>query len=138
VAREPGPAMSPDRPRDRLGRPLPPDAPADQRGPVVPDVGDLDDAAAWRMAWQYALTGLPFHAHEVCEQRWRMCRGVERDAWRALAQWGAAETHEARGSREGARRLAGRALDGLDRASALPDGVDVDAVRSRCAILLGE
>lgn len=128
--------MTSDRPRDRLGRPLPADAPADARGPGLPDVTGLDDAETWRIAWALNSEGLPFHAHEVCEERWRTCTPDFRDAWRALAQWGAAETHAARGNREGAHRLAERTLATLDHAPAVPAGIDVDEVRERCRLLL--
>ena len=126
-----------ERPRDRLGRPLPAGADPADAAPSVPDVSGLDDAALWVMAMDYLQEGLPFHAHEVFEQRWRTCRRDDRDAWRALAQWGAALTHAARGNEEGARRLASRALETLGSARGIPDCVDVEAVRASCRDLAG-
>ncbi len=122
------------RPRDRLGRPLPADAPDAERAPEVPSVAGLDDAQVWQVAWTCLQDGLPFHAHEVCEERWRMCPPEDRGLWRALAQWGAAETHAARGNTEGARRLATRALAGL--ADRRDEGLPLEVVRERCASLL--
>ena len=125
---------SAERPRDRAGRPLPWTAPDTDRAPDVPDISDLSDSEVLRAAWSALDAGLPFHAHEVCEQRWRTCAAEARDIWRALAQWGAAETHAARGNVEGARRLAARALDGLTVER--DEGLPLDPVRERCRSLL--
>ena len=43
----------------------------------------------------YLDRGMPFHAHETFELRWRVAPDADRAAWRALAQWGAALTHAA-------------------------------------------
>ncbi len=123
-----------ERPRDRVGRPLPWTAPASARAPDVPDITDQSDQDVLRTAWSALDAGLPFHAHEVCEQRWRTCSDRDRGVWRALAQWGAAETHAARGNAEGARRLAARALAGL--ADERDEYLALDPVRERCRSLL--
>ena len=99
-----------ERPRDRLGRPLPWDVDPDDVAEPVPDVSALTDEQTWSLGLGYLDRGMPFHAHEVFEQRWRICPSADREAWRALAQWGAALTHAARGNEVGARRLAERAL----------------------------
>ncbi len=99
------------RPRDRYGRPLPPDAPAAQITPPAPEKSSITSAAAWNEAISYLNQDLPFHAHEVFEQRWRCCPPAERDCWRALAQWGAALTHLARGNPKGTREVARRAVE---------------------------
>lgn len=125
--------MTAERPRDRLGRPLPPDAPSDQRGPDVPSIDGLSDPQVWTLAWDSYLQGLPFHAHEICEQRWRTCAEQDRLMWKALAQWGAAEVHHARGNDEGARRLAQRALEGL--ATGSDADLPLDLARARCRSL---
>ena len=122
-----------ERRRDRLGRPLPPDADPAEAAEPVPDVTGLTDAQVWRLALDFLDAGLPFHAHEVFEQRWRACPEGDRAAWRGLAQWGAALTHRARGNDVGARRLAERALATLADAPAIPAPVDLtwvhDSVR---------
>lgn len=121
------------RPRDRLGRPVPADS--EDVVPSAPVVVDLTDDRAWSMAMAYLDDGLPFHAHEVFEQRWREAPPDERATWRALAQWGAALTHEARGNGVGADRLARRAMATLDSA-VVPDCVDVARVRASCQDLI--
>ena len=62
---------------------------------------------------EHPMAGLPFHAHEVFEERWRQCAGEQRCAWRSLAQWAAALTHAARGNTTGARSMAQRAAESL-------------------------
>ena len=122
-----------ERPRDRLGRTLPIDTVPEDAAPPVIDVTGLDDDAVWTIAVDYLDQGLPFHAHEVFEQRWRSASGPVKEAWRALAQWGAALTHAERGNDDGARRLAERALETLESASAVPTCIDVPRVRTSCA-----
>lgn len=100
-------SASSERPRDRLGRPLPVGDPGSF--PTVPDRTYIDGDEAWSRARSYLNNGLPFHAHEVFEQRWKCAPDHERDSWQALAQWGAALTHQARGNRVGTTRVAERA-----------------------------
>ena len=94
------------RPRDQLGRPLPPGATA--IGPAIP-VGIADAKTAIEIAQELLEAGLPFHAHEVFEEQWRVTNGPSRDIWRALAQFAAGLTHAARGNSIGANRLRERA-----------------------------
>jgi len=122
--------MTQDRPRDRLGRPLPADAASDT--PPVPSVDGVSDGDVWRLAVSLMHEGLPFHAHEVCEARWRECAPDQRALWRGLAQWGAARTHEARGNDIGAQRVAARALATLGESAPPPPGVDLESVRADC------
>jgi predicted metal-dependent hydrolase len=124
------------RPRDALGRPLPHDADPALVSPTVPARDDRTDDEAWHSALAYLADGLPFHAHEVFEMRWRTARGEDRLAWQALAQWGAALTHAARGNHVGARRIAERCLVNLDEVQHVPASIDVDLVRSSCAELM--
>lgn len=100
-----------DRPRDRLGRPVPRGSADGVEG--VPDRTAVDARTAVAEAVDYLERGLPFHAHEVLEQRWRCAPAEERGLWRALAQAGAAVTHQLRGNEIGARRLVDRANAGL-------------------------
>ena len=94
-----------ERPRDRLGRPLPWDAAG---FPGVPQRTEITTDQAVAEARDYLARGLPFHAHEVLEMRWRCCPEQERPLWRGLAQAAAGATHAARGNREGATRLIAR------------------------------
>jgi predicted metal-dependent hydrolase len=121
-----------ERPRDGLGRPLPRDSDPALAAPAVPDVADLTDPEVWQLALDCLDRGLPFHAHEVFEQRWRTCAADHRPAWRAAAQWGAAETHAARGNDVGAARLARRSLETLDAAAAIPSGFDAQRLTRSC------
>lgn len=127
--------MTADRPRDRLGRPLPRGADPSPATPAVPSIAGLDDRAIWDLAVGFIDDGLPFHAHEVFEERWRTAAPADRDAWRALAQWGAALTHEARGNRVGAGRLAQRAQATLSGADSVPPVVDRARVLASCRAL---
>ncbi len=107
----------PGRPRDRLGRPLPPDDPEHLAVPGIGEPGPLTDAEALDQAWGYLVAGLPFHAHELLEERWRQVTGpAARTMWRALAQGAAGITHAARGNEVGARALLARAAAGLREA----------------------
>lgn len=128
----------PERPRDRLGRPLAADADPADAAPAVPDVAGLDDFDVWSLAMDYLEQDLPFHAHEVFEQRWRHTEEPDRTVWRALAQWGAALTHAARGNSEGARRLARRAVETLGSAPPVILGVDTARMQTSCRELAGE
>lgn len=119
-------SASSERPRDRLGRPL---DPGDTRAfPTVPERDHIDEIDAWNEGIAFIQHSLPFHAHEVFEQRWKCCPPEHREAWRALAQWGAALTQHARGNQTGRRRLAERARDRLEvaiRENAVPSVVDL-------------
>ncbi len=94
-----------ERPRDRLGRPLAWDATG---FPGVEQRERISSADAVAEARDYLARGLPFHAHEVLEMRWRCCPEVERPLWQGLAQAAAGATHAARGNPVGAERLVER------------------------------
>ena len=121
--------------RDRYGRPLRSPFDPSQVVPDVPERDQIDGLQAWREALGYLEQDLPFHAHEVFEQRWRCAPPDERDLWRALAQWGAARTHLARGNAIGAQRVAERAAHTLAQASVIPAYVDVAWVQRDCTRL---
>ncbi|MFC4030073.1 DUF309 domain-containing protein [Streptomyces polygonati] len=98
------------RPRDGLGRPLPYGAPAVERAPE----GIRRTAEETLTEAQRLLdAGLPFHAHEVLEDRWKTAPADERPLWRALAQLAVGLTHAARGNGAGAAALLERAARGL-------------------------
>jgi len=128
--------ISSERPRDRLGRPL--DVGDPNAFPTVPDRAQISAVDAWNEAMDYLQQGLPFHAHEVFEQRWKSCPESERDAWQALAQWGAALTQRARGNETGQRRIASRARDRLIDAqmrNSVPAVINVEQVLQELAQL---
>lgn len=129
-------SASSERPRDRLGRPLEPGDP--RVYPTVPERDHIDDVDAWNEGMAFIRDGLPFHAHEVFEQRWKCCPPEHREAWRALAQWGAALTQHARGNEIGRRRLADRARERFAMAvqdDSVPSVVDVQYVLDSLAQL---
>ena len=99
-----------ERPRDRLGRPLSWDAAG---YPGVEPRPSITSAEALAEARDYLEQGLPFHAHEVLEMRWRCCPADERPLWRGLAQAAAGATHAARGNAVGAVRLHERAQESI-------------------------
>ena len=99
-----------ERPRDRLGRPLAWDAVG---YPGVEQRPSITSAEAVAEATDYLEQGLPFHAHEVLEMRWRCCPSAERPLWRGLAQAAAGATHAARGNAVGAVRLHERAQENI-------------------------
>jgi hypothetical protein len=116
--------VRPTRPRDRLGRPLDPADPQGLAFPPAPESVDLTGSDAWFLGIAFLDDGLPFHAHEIFEQRWKSCPADERDAWQVLAQWGAALTHQARGNALGALRVSTRALASWRALSLIPDPID--------------
>ena len=124
-----------ERQRDRYGRPLK-DSSKDAY-PSVPDRGSISSGEAWSQALEYLESDLPFHAHEVFEQRWRSCPKHERLAWQALAQWAAALTHQARGNSKGAKAVAHRAKENLKACETLPVEIDETHVLDSLDQLLG-
>ena len=126
------------RPRDALGRPLPRDAGPDLVVAGIDETAPRSDESAWAEAIGYLDAGRPFHAHEVFEARWRQAPRSERDAWRGLAQWGAALTHEARGNSVGAARLAARGMRTIEQAPTVPSCIDLDRVHDSCMRLMAE
>lgn len=105
-------------------------------GPVEPV--SITAEVAWREALALIENDLPFHAHEMFEQRWRCCPGNERDAWRLCARWAAALTHAARGNRTGARSIAQQCRETLQVMSTVPHPIDRDAVARSLARILDE
>ena len=92
-----------------MGRPLPYGADPRDIAPGVPEFDYISTGVAIDLAEDYLGRGLPFHAHEVFEARWRCCPQDERDLWRALAQMAAGFTHHGRGNARGTRALLARA-----------------------------
>jgi uncharacterized protein len=124
------------QPRDRLGRPLRGESINSDAFPSVPEREFISGEQAWSEACDYQDHGLPFHAHEVFEQRWRCSPESERTLWQALAQLGAALTHRARGNSSGARTIGLRAQGNLQLVHSVPDYIDLERVRSSLRDLL--
>ncbi|BFV60832.1 hypothetical protein KCMC57_up59360 [Kitasatospora sp. CMC57] len=115
------------RPRDGLGRPLPYGA---QGAPRQPEGVQRSAERTLTEAQQLLDAGMPFHAHEVLEDRWKAAPGPERPLWRALAQYAVGLTHAARGNPTGAAALLARAAEGLAPFEAAPPfGIDIAGIR---------
>lgn len=97
----------------------------------MPGEGAISSDHAWNQGLDYLTRDLPFHAHEIFEQRWKCAPEEEREVWRALAQWGAALTQQARGNTVGQKRLAARAHGLLVTAEidgSIPEEIDMSFV----------
>ncbi|MBC7302188.1 MAG: DUF309 domain-containing protein [Nocardia sp.] len=113
-----------DRPRDRLGRPLPPGSPGVER---IPDDLELGPQQTLAFAQQLLDDGLAFNAHEVLEAAWKNGPVAERMLWQGLAQYAVGLTHIQRGNAKGAGTLLRRASERLGSypANAQQHGVDL-------------
>ena len=139
--------MSPDRERDRSGRPRnarPRDAlgrplPRGEPGVVgVPDDVVMGPSEALIEAQRLLDEGLPFHAHEVLEAAWKAAPDAERDLWQGLAQLAVGLTHALRGNNLGAATLLRRGADRISGfAAAPPHGTDVTGLLHWARTLAG-
>jgi uncharacterized protein len=97
----------PERPRDRLGRPLAWDAEPEL---VLEnyDAHTLEDND--RLGREAVAGGRYFHAHEAWETAWKQSRGTgDEEFFKGLSQMGAGYVHLLRGNAHGAVTLLGRA-----------------------------
>ncbi|OAA28542.1 hypothetical protein UG55_100554 [Frankia sp. EI5c] len=98
------------RPRDRLGRPLP----YGSAGvPPLPEGLPGSPRAVLRATQELLDTGLYFQAHELLEGAWKAAPTTERGLWRGLTQIVVGLVHTARGNHRGAARLLRRGLGEL-------------------------
>lgn len=111
------------RPRDGLGRPLPYGAPGVAR---QPEGVERSPREALAEAQDLLDRGLPFHAHEVLEDAWKMSPEPERQLWRGLAQLAVGLTHAARGNAKGGAALLLRGAGAIaPYADTVPYDIDV-------------
>ncbi|MFC4376722.1 DUF309 domain-containing protein [Nocardia halotolerans] len=124
-----------DRPRDRLGRPLPPGSAGVAR---IPDDLELPPQQTLTFAQQLLDDGLAFNAHEVLEAAWKNRPVAERMLWQGLAQYAVGITHIQRGNAKGAATLLRRASERLTAypANAQHHDVDVTGVVAHAQRLL--
>lgn len=122
--------------RDRLGRPLRGGKIATDSFPQVPEREFISREQAWSEITEYLAADLPFHIHEVAEQRWRCAPPADAALWRACAQMGAALTHHARGNHVGADRLAERARTTLATSTSQAPEVNSDALENLFSAML--
>lgn len=91
----------------------------------------LDEAQA------YLDREMPFHAHEVLEERWKVAEPTERALWQGLAQLAVGLTHQRRGNARGARTVTDRGRRAIAPfATAPPHGIDVAGLLAWSASLV--
>jgi uncharacterized protein len=96
-----------ERPRDRLGRPLPWDADGDLE---LEDFDSLSLDENHELARAHARAGRWFPAHEAWETAWKQARDTdEAELFKGLSQMGAGYVHLFRGNAHGAATLLRRA-----------------------------
>ena len=109
--------LKPERPRDKLGRPLAWDA----TNPLaLEDFDSFTLEENHRLGLEHARAGRWFPAHEAWETAWKQARGTqEAEFFKGLSQMGAGYVHLFRGNAHGAMTLLRRAAG---RLKAFPDG----------------
>ena len=107
----------PERPRDKLGRPLPWDSEGELE---LEDFDALSLEENHELAREHARAGRWFPAHEAWETAWKQARGTdEAELFKGLSQMGAGYVHLLRGNAHGAATLLRRAAR---RIGGYPDG----------------
>lgn len=107
----------PERPRDRLGRPLPWEAEGELD---LEDFDSLSLAENHELGRRHARAGRWFPAHEAWETAWKQARETEEsELFKGLSQMGAGYVHLLRGNAHGAATLLRRAAR---RIGDYPDG----------------
>ncbi len=96
-----------ERPRDRLGRPLPWEAKGELE---LEDFDSLSLEANHELGRRHARAGRWFPAHEAWETAWKQARDTdEAELFKGLSQMGAGYVHLLRGNAHGAAALLRRA-----------------------------
>ena len=115
----------PERPRDRLGRPMPWDADGEL---VLEDFDAMSLDENHEIARRHARAGRWFPAHEAWETAWKKARDTdEAELFKGLSQMGAGYVHLLRGNAHGAATLLRRAAR---RIGSYDDGTRGVATRS--------
>jgi hypothetical protein len=109
--------QKPERPRDRLGRPLDWGATNELE---LEDYDSLSLEANHQLAREHMRAGRFFPAHEAWETAWKQARGTDdAEFFKGLSQMGAGYVHLLRGNAHGTKTLLRRASGRLRR---YPDG----------------
>jgi hypothetical protein len=107
----------PERPRDRLGRPLAWDAEPEL---ILENYAELSMEDNDRLGREAVSAGRWFPAHEAWETAWKQARGTgDEELFKGLSQMGAGYVHLLRGNAHGAMTLLRRAAG---RVGTYPDG----------------
>jgi hypothetical protein len=123
----------PERPRDRLGRPLPWGAAGELH---LEDFDALSLAENHDLARAHARAGRWFPAHEAWETAWKQARETdEAELFKGLSQMGAGYVHLLRGNAHGAATLLRRAAS---RITGYADGTRGIATSALAARLLAD
>jgi hypothetical protein len=123
----------PERPRDRLGRPLPWGSDGDLELEDF-DAQTLDENH--ELARAHARAGRWFPAHEAWETAWKQARDTsEAELFKGLSQMGAGYVHLLRGNAHGASTLLRRAAG---RIQTYEDGTRGVSTRALAARLLAD
>jgi hypothetical protein len=119
----------PERPRDRLGRPLDWDA---ENELVLEDYDGLPLVENHRLAREHVLAGRYFPAHEAWETAWKQARDTDdAEFFKGLSQMGAGYVHLLRGNAHGTETLLGRAESRIVRYPRGHHGIDTQALAER-------
>lgn len=103
----------PERPRDRLGRPLDWDA---ENELELEDYDALTVEENHELGRRHVRAGRYFPAHEAWETAWKQARGTgDEEFYKGLSQMGAGYVHAQRGNAHGAKTLLRRAAGRLGR-----------------------
>lgn len=114
------------RPRDELGRLQPYGADGFELPSLVAPASPAD---ALRQAQGLLDAELPFYAHEVLEDAWKIAPDGERDLWQGLAQLAVGRTHVSRGNLPGAITLLRRGAAHISPyRTGAPHDIDVDGL----------
>lgn len=119
----------PERPRDRLGRPLPWGAEGEL---VLEDFDSLSLDENHELGRAHARAGRWFAAHEAWETAWKQARDTdEAELFKGLSQMGAGYVHLFRGNAHGAATLLRRAAVRITRFEDGSRDVPTDALVQR-------
>ena len=119
----------PERPRDRLGRPLPWGTASDLH---LEDFDALSLEENHELARAHARAGRWFPAHEAWETAWKQARDTEEaELFKGLSQMGAGYVHLLRGNAHGASTLLRRAASRIERYEDGTRGVETTALTAR-------
>jgi predicted metal-dependent hydrolase len=120
-----------ERPRDRLGRPLPWGTDAELQ---LEDFDALSVDENHELARVHARAGRWFPAHEAWETAWKQARDTtEAELFKGLSQMGAGYVHLLRGNAHGASTLLRRAARRIGSYADGTRGVSTSALASRLA-----
>jgi len=109
--------QKPERPRDRLGRPLDWDLPTQLH---LPDFDANTPEENHELGRRFLAERQCFGAHEAWETAWKQSRGTgDEEFFKGLSQMGAGYVHLLRGNAHGTTTLLERAIGRLD---AYPEG----------------